>query len=245
MKLFVVTSKSLDLLTNQCFLPSVQDDFEIEFKQIPDFGPCFAGDDNFRRSLILRAQAVIDFLLENMGDIFLYSEVDIQFFKPVKEKLLKNLGDKDIVFQNNSLTDKHINSGFWMCRANKKILILWRFALKCMENDITYEEDAMNILLKDKLTKEMSKLISPEDYELVKTMKWDYLPSSFLVTQVAFQFTFIPHSTELIPKMQHWEPGTHLSIPKDIDVFHSNWTKGIDHKIALHEWVRNEVLKNQ
>ena len=61
---------------------------------------------------------------ENLGDVFLYSDVDVQFFGPVKNQLLLELGTGDIACQDDSA--RIYNSGFFVCRANKATLNMFK-----------------------------------------------------------------------------------------------------------------------
>jgi hypothetical protein len=57
---------------------------------------------------------------ENQGELFAFSDVDIQFFGNVKETMIKELGDYDIACQND--TAQYYCSGFFICRGNESTL---------------------------------------------------------------------------------------------------------------------------
>ena len=81
---------------------------------------------------------------ENMGGIFVFSDVDIQFFGPIKDQLLEELGDADIAIQNDY--SGGLCSGFFICRGNERTLNMFENMKK---NESQYLEDqyALNMNL--------------------------------------------------------------------------------------------------
>jgi len=60
-------------------------------------------------------------------DIFIGSDVDVQFFAPVADAMLEALGNLDFAVQNQRRQD--INSGFFICRGNDRTLKMWNTIL--------------------------------------------------------------------------------------------------------------------
>jgi hypothetical protein len=57
---------------------------------------------------------------ENQGELFAFSDVDIQFFGNIKETMIEELGNYDIACQND--TGQFYCSGFFICRGNESTL---------------------------------------------------------------------------------------------------------------------------
>ena len=73
---------------------------------------------------------------ENIGDIFLFSDVDIQFFGKTKDVLLEELGNYDIAAQDDTW-DK-MCSGFFICRSNERTISMFK---NMKDNYHLYKED--------------------------------------------------------------------------------------------------------
>lgn len=249
MRFFATSSSLIDCLKQKYFLPSLKDNFEVIIEQLPQVGSSEYGSPSFSKMLILRNDFVEKILDENCGKVFVYGEVDIQFFKPVKEILLKSLGNNDVVFQNNTLPNKRINVGFWVCRANKKLLTLWRVASKCVRKNLMYEEDAINALLRGNLQPDFLTLASKRELQAIKDIKWDYLPDTFYTPQKGFRKRSMTRKAldrlgVTAPYPDHlWVPGRYLHVPKDIVMHHANYTIGTQNKIAQLKYVRKKILR--
>jgi len=100
--------------------------------------------DGWKNTTMKKVDIFIKACEENQNDIFLYSDVDIQFFGPIKQTLLEELGDYDIAFQNDYLGG--MCSGFFVCRGNERTLKMFQNMKK---NESTYLEDqhALNMNL--------------------------------------------------------------------------------------------------
>jgi hypothetical protein len=57
-----------------------------------------------------------------MGNIFIFSDADVQFFADPVERLLLELGDADIACQDDI---NQLCSGFFICRANDRTLAMF------------------------------------------------------------------------------------------------------------------------
>jgi len=83
MKLYAIYSKYNEKLKDEWFLPSLNDEFELVFKEAKSFGGEYQTD-GFREAVLEKSDLIINAIKENMGGLFVYSDVDIQFFKPIK-----------------------------------------------------------------------------------------------------------------------------------------------------------------
>ncbi len=71
--------------------------------------------------------------VENQGELFAFSDVDIQFFGNVKETMIEELGDYDIACQND--TGHYYCSGFFICRGNERTLNMFSKMKKNYESE--------------------------------------------------------------------------------------------------------------
>jgi len=100
MKLYGIYTPSHEILKDEWFLPTVGSEYKLvlrEYDQECDGGIC--GNRGFIRSVSHKFDLLIEATKENWGEIFVFSDMDIQFFRPSQEIILNCIGDKDIVFQ--------------------------------------------------------------------------------------------------------------------------------------------------
>ncbi len=219
-KLYALYTPSHEVLKDQFFLPSIQDDFEIIFEFCEQ--TCQSAkfmSEGWTETTIRKVDLIIRAIEENWGSIFIFSDVDIQFFCPIKDAILQYMRNKDMVIQKNA-PNGVLCSGFFACRGNEKTLQLWKDVKKTMQkNKLHSDQISLNRCIKRHSKK--------NPYNLV----WAYLPKTFFGGG-----TLTGHE---------WSPGMHLPIPQNIMMHHANWTKGIKHKIAQLVYVRNVVRKRQ
>jgi hypothetical protein len=166
-----------------------------------------------------KVDLIIRAIQENWGSVFIFSDVDIQFFGPIQEKILELIQDKDMVIQKNS-PNGVLCSGFFACRSNEKTLRLWQDVKDTMQkNKLNSDQNSLNRCIKRHGKK--------NPYNVV----WGYLPNTFFGGG-----TLTGHE---------WSPGMHLRVPQGIMMHHANWTKGIKNKIAQLSYVRKEVRKRK
>jgi Nucleotide-diphospho-sugar transferase. len=152
---------------------------------------------------------VIRGIKENKNQVFIHSDVDIQYLLPIKNEILSLMSDKDILIQRDT-PKGGLCAGFFACKGNKKTLKLFESIKKYMKKfPGAHDQLAMNRLLR-----------TTNEYEII----WDYLPSTYMSGG-----TFCA---------QAWEPGVALAIPENPRIHHANWTFGINNKIAQLIYVK-------
>lgn len=220
-KLYALYTPSHEILKDNYFLPSLQDDFELilEFSEQTCSSTTFMST-GWTATTIKKVDLIIRAIKENWGKIFIFSDVDIQFFAPIQKKIISLMKDNDIVMQRNN-PQGVLCTGFFACRGNEKTLALWQDVKKRMEkNKEQSDQITFNQCIKSKRKK------NPYG------VKWDYLPAIFF------------GGGTLTGKL--WFPGDSLPIPQGIVLHHANWTRGVKNKIAQLEYVkkyfRGEVL---
>jgi hypothetical protein len=219
-KLYALYTPSHEVLKDKFFLPSIKDDFEviIEFCEQTCPSAKFMSE-GWTKTTMRKVDLIIRAIKENWGTFFIFSDVDIQFFAPIQDAVIKLMKDKDIVMQKNNPAGV-LCTGFFACRGNEKTLRLWTDVKKTMKKKASNsDQNSFNQCIKKKSKK--------NPYNIV----WAYLPDSFFGAGTRTG--------------REWRPGMSLPIPRDIMIHHANWTKGIKNKIAQLIYVRNEVRKRQ
>lgn len=100
--------------------------------------------EGWKNTTMKKVDVFIKAVEENMNGIFIFSDVDIQFFGPIKQVLIDELEDYDIAIQNDYLGG--LCSGFFICRGNERTLRMFQ---SMKNNHEIYNEDqhALNMNL--------------------------------------------------------------------------------------------------
>ncbi len=100
--------------------------------------------EGWKKTTMKKVDVFIKACTENQNDIFVFSDVDIQFFGDLKDTLIEELGDYDIAIQNDYLGG--MCSGFFVCRGNQRTLKMFQ---SMKDNESHYHEDqhALNMNL--------------------------------------------------------------------------------------------------
>lgn len=125
MKIYTIYSDSHEVLYNDYFLKTLPNEFDLISTKIPQ--ECQTGDfynDGWNRTCYRKVELFIKACEDNMGENFIFSDVDIQFFGNIKDILLEELGDYDIACQND--TSNIYCSGFFICNANERTLNMFK-----------------------------------------------------------------------------------------------------------------------
>jgi hypothetical protein len=218
MKLYALYTPSHEVLKDRFFLPSIQDDFEIVLEFCEQ--TCPSGkfmSEGWTDTTIRKVELIIRAIEENWGEIFIFSDVDIQFFAPIQDTIFTLMNGKDIIMQRNN-PEGVLCTGFFACRANEKTLRLWQDVKKVMQKKkLNSDQISFNQCIKKKSKK--------NPYGIA----WDYLPTTFFGGGTLTGY--------------EWKLGDKLRVPHGIMMHHANWTKGVKNKIAQLVYVRNEVRK--
>lgn len=215
-KLYALYTPSHEILKDQFFLPSIKDDFDIilEFCEQTCPNAQFMSE-GWTDTTMRKVDLIIRAIHENWGKIFIFSDVDIQFFVPIQSTILMLMHDKDIIMQKNN-PEGVLCTGFFACRGNEKTLQLWTDVKQVMEiNKLQSDQISFNQCIK------RNSKINPYN------IAWNYLPDSFFGGGTLTGYT--------------WVPGASLPIPHDIMMHHANWTKGVKNKIAQLMYVKQSV----
>lgn len=216
-KLYAFYTPSHKELVDNWFKPSLQDEYELVLELHEQ--ECPSGSfmsPGWKKTMHRKLDLILRAIKESWGGVFVHSDIDIQFFRPTKDELVKALEHADIVVQRDD-PKGGICAGFFACRANKKTLQLWQTIKQLVDqNPRMHDQDYLNVLLlKNKIA----------------GLRWDYLPTTFF------------GGGTLTAKL--WTPGRPLPVPEDIMIHHANYTVGVKNKIKQLAYVKQVVERRE
>jgi hypothetical protein len=158
-----------------------------------------------------RAKKMLEIIKANMGDVIIFSDVDIVFHKPVSERILSFIQDQELVAAPDRST---ICAGFFAVRCNERIVNMFTKVVSIVDSITSSIADQVAI------------------NKLRDMVKWKLLPNSEFWNLGAYggwdgtaqYFT------------RKGEAG--IKIPKEIRFFHANFSLGVENKEWLLARVR-------
>lgn len=215
-KMYTICSESHTVLRNNYFLPSIKDNFDIVLRTADQLCKTASYlEEGWNTFMVKKVEFIIDAIKENWNKIFVYSDVDIQFFKSFEGEIENLILNKDIVIQKNDHFGNYC-AGFFICKGNDSTLKLWsEIKNKMLKNPNLDDQIPLNDLLK---------------YNIFK-VKHASLPNEF----------FQPG----LDVLRRWQPSNEINVPKDIIMHHACYTVGLDNKIAQLEYVKSKVENKQ
>ena len=197
--------------------------------------------DEFNKTTLRKVGLTLNAIEENWDDVFIVSDVDIQFFGPTEQLLRESIKDRDIVFQQNQANGE-INVGFFVCRGNARTRLLWTTIQDILrERTDRNDQDVLNHLMFRRLPRPFGTLPLNHwtQYQLCRFaerglpahriayllplfrnefgLRWKYLPRQFFLKG--------------LNSRGNWEPGEQMRIPRDVVMHHANFCLGVDAKI--------------
>lgn len=158
MKLYTFYSENF-LPLKKIFSKSLKDNFDVEYVLF-DFDADKGKTGGGYNIWIFKTKLIIDLIRENLGEIIVFSDIDIQFFKKTEPIIRECLQNNDIVFQReNGLTK--VNIGFIGLNCNSKVLGFWEEVLKIILEKKMWDQQVVNDLLLAE-----------------NKLNWDYFPVS-------------------------------------------------------------------
>lgn len=200
----------------------IDENIEMVIKEFPQ--ECKSGklfSDGWQAAMLRKVDMVLEAIQANWGDVVIYSDIDVEFFKPISKKIMELMVNKDLVIQRDTPSGM-VCAGFFAFRANERTQSLWQGIRNYM---ITHNERSDQKTLNHLLRKDGNNSTNP--YGVV----WDYLPTEFLGGA-----TFTGRG---------WKIGKKLFIPSDVMMLHANWAQGTKNKLALLSYVREVVEKRK
>ena len=216
MKLYGICTPSHRVFRDQWFLPTLQDDYELVLESHEQ--ECPTGvylEEGWMKTMEHKLDVILRGIRENWGDVFLHSDMDVQFFGATLNLIQEQMKGKDIVFQRDDPCGG-ICAGFFACRGSENTLRFFQEVKNRMHTDDRDDQSILNTLLTQ---------------EQHPDVAWGLLSRDFYG---AGQFT----DTE-------WKPGDALPMPSSIVMHHANWTTGIENKVAQLQYVRSMMEKTK
>lgn len=256
MKLYALYTPSHEALAKEWFLPSLRDDYELHVARQPQTG---ASDDHrygtraFNRATLAKVELIIQAIDDNRDDVFVFSDVDIQFFRPARESLEASIRGRDIAFQQNQLNGE-INSGFFICRGNARTRRLWERVKDVMRGRPEWnDQDALNHVMFQQVPSGFrNRLLSPVTQRRLAAVAMRGIAMhrvSYVLTlfpnEFGVQWRYLPIEffTTGAKRGTDWEPGQDLKVPKRIVMHHANFCVGVEAKIQQLKEVRQAVAR--
>lgn len=171
--------------------------------------------DGWNTTMMRKVELILSTIEKNPEKIFIYADIDIQFFNSFNPE--EFLGKNDIVIQQNRIDQRYACAGFFIARANSKTKNLWQQVLNRMLSNPNLDDQVpLNLILN----------------ENKNNIIWDLLPIEF----------FNPALTN---GPQVWIPTQQLILPKAIILHHANWTIGLNNKIKQLNLVREWYVSHK
>lgn len=198
-------------LKDRFFLPSVPKEFDLRLHFFDNPGAGFIHDQSFCRAIVRKVEVILQAIEENWGGIFVWSDVDTQFFRSIGDTAQSFAGDFDIVFQIDA-PGPVICDGFFVCRAHEHARWLWQKTLEFVRTSESRGDDQLRV-------RQLLEAPAP--------MRVGFLPPTFM------------GGGTLTGSL--WVPGQDLPVVEGIVAHHANFTCGVPDKIAQCELVQRKV----
>ena len=145
MKIFTFFSESHRKL-HKLFLESLEKtnpNIQIHSDVIAQSGTGIFMDKGWENSMSDKLDQIIGSC--EFGEIFIHSDSDVYFFNSIEEKILEELGDFDIAFQD----DGHVGlcMGFFICRPNSNVINLFKSVKSILNEFNGHDQNALNSII--------------------------------------------------------------------------------------------------
>ena len=158
MKIFCCHTPSHNRLYYDDFLTTIPVGFTVCSEVIEMFGEGHYNSQQFVPCVIKKVDLILQSLRENADNVIIWSDVDIQFYRLTPDIAMAELGDRDIVFQAAGVPANEINSGFFICRCNARVIKFFEEVKHRLQYESAgeIEERVINKLLPTLLERELS-----------------------------------------------------------------------------------------
>ncbi|CAG7581509.1 MAG: hypothetical protein SLAVMIC_00877 [uncultured marine phage] len=217
MKLLTFYSDSHEDLYKEFFLSSynehLKDSFELKAKHVTQHSQSGDyGSDGFSETMLEKINHIIESINPEENEPLVFADCDIQFFGDFKEDIVKQLGDMDIKFQNDVVCRC---AGFFVCQQTDKVL--------------TFFENIKKILIKNMRPGVDDQVVinSALQQNLFPNLNHGMLDNKYF-------------TVAMVTGAQQWT-GQDFTIPPNILTHHGNWTVGMNNKIKVMNYVKNQL----
>ena len=134
MKVYTFYTESHKRFLDDYFLPSFESvgEYELELQEFEQ--ECQSGEfmqEGWNKTMRRKVEYIIQACEETMGGYFIHADIDIQFLRPSKSLLLKELMGYEMVFQNDL---NMMCAGFFACKSSNKTLDFFNGVLDDLTN---------------------------------------------------------------------------------------------------------------
>jgi hypothetical protein len=224
MKIYTVFTESHYDLFKNYFIKTFP--FDNNLQLVVKFKPQVCPSSEFqsegwRDTMKYKVRCFIDAAYETpYNECFMFSDPDIQFFKPFSQDVIQQLGNFDAAFQNDY--GGGVNTGFFIMRSTEKT----RAFLKTVEGNLEKfpeEQVCFNYLINN--FQMYPKIAFP--IKLLNKNYWTY--GEYAIKRACSEN---PAGT--------WQGHEDFDIPQDIVMHHGNWTVPFTNKIKLMDAVKQK-----
>jgi hypothetical protein len=145
-------SPSHESMFEKYFYPSyvkhLNDDFELLVLKAKQTCDAVFGRGNWNNQVKEKVIYVNNFIQQATCEFFLFSDVDIIFYKNIKEDLLAEINDVDIILQSDNTNGQTNNlcSGFYFCRVNDKTKSFFNYMTTNYDDKLSDQENLNKFL---------------------------------------------------------------------------------------------------
>jgi hypothetical protein len=195
--------------------------------------------------MCLKVDLIIEALNSNPDSVFIFSDVDVQFFAKTETELRAAIRNKDIAIQRDAL-DGEPNTGFFIARTSPPLLKMW----EDIRTRIGKEKISEQKILKKILVSRGIDFLERKMPLIQKTSRLRFYLTNWLfpclANEYGLRWSFL--STRFFtPGMYSnriWTSSFDFRVPSSIIMHHANWTIGVENKIAQLKYVR-ELLNRR
>jgi len=218
-RMHVMITPSHEHFFKKWFSPSLKDDYELVVTRHKQESSGIFMKPGWTKAVLRKVDMIVDAIKRNWGKIFIYSDVDIQFFRPTWPIIASLIGNNDMLIQRVCMDSKRGScTGFFACKGNERALKTWEAIRAHMIRVHAGKKEADD-------QRGFNAVMKKNPFQL----KVADLPPSF--------FSGGMYNCQL------WQPGKKLRIPKDIVLHHANWTLSVGNKLKQFAYVRAQVKK--
>jgi hypothetical protein len=238
MKLYGVCTPSHAPLRERWFRATLQDDLEVVILELDGEGDGRWLSDGWWAGIDRKIELFVEAVRENIGETLLFSDMDVQFFRPVVPLLLDALGEDDMAFQSNTSAFPEANTGFLVCRAGAATLRFWEATRTlCRERPSgRFAAETLRAFGPRVATRAVFKLIK---HRLGRLYEQDAANILLATGACGVRWSLLPDRFFCPGRM--WRPGDRLEVPENVVMHHANWCVGVEHKLRQLEYVREVV----
>ena len=258
MKIYSISTPSHRSLRDEWFLPSIRDEFPIEILEADQLGDGAIGNEAFNRIMLQKVGLILRAIDEQWGHWFIYSDVDVQFLRPVRGLAEQCLANADICFQLDSPTGE-LCAGFFAARANESVRSLWQDVEQHLAGDLSkHDQTWLNELLAPK------KFLNHTDCPATVRIVW-HVMRRLRLTLRTYRFCALERWARL--RLQSlcgariavfpnsvfgggtitgsaWDPQNPFPVPRNACVHHANYAVGLPAKVQQFKWVKGQTTRD-